>query len=284
VAVATALVLGGCSAGLQPEASFPATTVEQMTIASTVLGRSIPVLVFVPRGLSPATLPILFVFHGFGGDETAWFDGHGGDGIHLDGRAQALIDAGRACPAVIVSAFIGNSYGVDSEPASDQWDHGRYATYLLTELLPTVEHVEWGEERRGGGVRYVAGISAGGFGAIHLALTHPALFAGVGALSPAMFVDTPTDRQWLFDGNADANDPMRLVGTADLGALRWYLGDGSSDYGWVRDGAAELSRRLHARGVDAPVQVVPGGHDAGTWRQLASPMLERLLAPPCPRG
>jgi len=272
----------GCNAGGPPDGSFPETTVRRLAIDSQVLHRSMAVEIFTPAGFDPARLPILYVFHGYAGDETAWFDGHGGDGVHLDGREQALIDAGKACPAVIVSAFIGNSYGVDSEAATDQFDHGAYATYLATELLPTIEGRIYGH-RLGAGdpPRLVAGLSAGGFAAIHLALAQPRSFVGVGGLSPAMFVDTPKDRQWLFDGEPDANDPMRLVRTAAVSSLRWYLGDGSSDYGWGRDGAAEFSRRLGARGVNVPVQTVPGGHDVGTWRQLAGPMLEALLPPPC---
>jgi enterochelin esterase-like enzyme len=283
--VAALIVVAGCSAALPPEPSFPATTVQAISIDSSVLGRSMPALVFTPRGRAGATLPIVYAFNGYGSDQTAWFDGHGGDGIHLDGRAQALIDAGTACPAVIVSAFIANSYGVDSEPASDAWDHGRYATYLVDELMPAVEARIWGDTPRPSDPpRFVVGFSAGGFAAIHLALAHPGLVAGVGGLSPAMFVETPGDRQWLFDGDPAANDPMRLVRTADLGGLRWFLGDGSTDYGWVRDGATELARRLSARGVAVPVHGVPGGHNGGTWRQLASPMLEALLPPPCPGG
>ena len=276
------LLLAGCSPNLPPEPSFPPTNVTQFTIQSQVLGRPMPALIFIPRGAVNDFLPIVYAFHGFGADETAWFDGHGGDGIHLDGREQALVDARRACPAMIVSAFIGNSYGVDSKPAADQWDHGRYATYIVDELLPAIQ-----ARRQGGSAhptpppQFVVGVSAGGFAAIHLALTHPDLVSGVGGLSPAMFVDTPPDRQWLFDGDPDANDPMRLVRTADVASERWFLGDGSSDYGWVRDGTAELSKRLVARGVTAPVQTVPGEHNAGTWRQLADPMLEALLSPPC---
>jgi enterochelin esterase-like enzyme len=121
----------------------------------------------------------------------------------------------------------------------------------------------------------------GGFAALHLALTRPADIAGVGALSPAAFVSTPADRQWLFDGDPAANDPMLLAQTADVAKLRVFLGSGDSDYGWVRDGASELAKRLSLRGLDVRPLVVPGGHDGGTWRQLAAPMLERLLAPPC---
>jgi enterochelin esterase-like enzyme len=222
---------------------------------------------------------VLYLFHGFGSDQTVWFDGHGGDGIHADGIAQRLIDEGRICPVVLASAFIANSYGVDSQPTADQFDHGPYARYLATDLLPGVEaFVGYGG---GSSRRFVGGLSMGGFAALHLALTHPADLAGVGALSPAAFVSTPKDRHWLFDGDPAANDPMLLSQTVDITHLRVFLGNGDSDYGWVRDGAAELAKRLSLRGQHITPLVVPGGHDGGTWRQLAAPMLESLLAPPC---
>ncbi|MBI3751750.1 MAG: hypothetical protein HY263_08885 [Chloroflexi bacterium] len=281
--VVLAYLVSGVVACSPPAAapSYPATSVARLTVESAALGRSMPVLVFRPRGFDPTRpFALLYLFHGFGSDEASWFDGHGGDGIHVDGIAQALIDEGRICPVVIASAFIANSYGVDSQPGPDQFDHGRYASYLEQELLPAVE-ASLGY-RGGASSRYVGGLSMGGFAALHLAFSRPALLAGVGALSPAAFVTTPKDRQWLFDGDPAANDPMQLVRTASLTGLRLFLGDGDSDYGWVRAGAAELSHRLAARGVDVPVRVVPGGHDGGTWRQLAGPMLESLMAPPCP--
>jgi enterochelin esterase-like enzyme len=269
-----------CSVARDPVASYPPTDVTRLTVQSAALGRAMPVLVFRPRDFDPARpFALLYLFHGFGADQTVWFDGHGGDGVHADGIAQGLIDDGRICPVVIASAFIANSYGVDSQPASDQFDHGPYASYLAGDLLPAVETTLG---YRGGAThRFVGGLSMGGFAALHLALTRPAQFAGVGALSPAAFVSTPKDRQWLFDGDPAANDPMLLATTADVPTWRAFLGNGDSDYGWVRDGARELGKRLSQRGLDVTPVVVPGGHDGGTWRQLAAPMLEELLAPPC---
>jgi enterochelin esterase-like enzyme len=268
-----------CSAAA-PLPSYPSTAVTPLIVQSVALGRTMPVLVFRPRGLDASRpFALLYLFHGFGADQTVWFDGHGGDGIHADGIAQGLIDARRICPVVIASAFIGNSYGVDSQPASDQFDHGSYARYLAEDLVPAVEaSVGY---RGGAPRRFVGGLSMGGFAALHLALTRSTEFAGVAALSPAAFVSTPKDRQWLFDGDPAANDPMLLARVADVSGLRVFLGDGDNDYGWVRDGAQELATRLTQRGLHVTPVVVPGGHDGGTWRQLATPMLERLLSPPC---
>ena len=263
-----------------PSASYPATEVSTLTVTSTALARDMPVRIFRPRGFDPSQpFRLLYLFHGFGADEGSWFGGHDGDGVHADGMAQGLLDSGRICPTVIASAFIANSYGVDSKPASDQFAHGPFAQYLANELLRAVEASVGfhGGTRQ----RFVAGLSMGGFAALHLALTHPGAFAGVGALSPAAFVSTPADRQWLFDGDPAANDPMLLLRGADIGGLAFFIGYGTSDYGWVRDGAAELAARLSARGVAVTPVVVPGGHDVGTWRQLAPRMLEALLSAPC---
>jgi enterochelin esterase-like enzyme len=280
LAILLAATAAACSVANAPVPSYPPTDVRALTVQSAALGRPMPVLVFRPRDFD-ATRPfaLLYLFHGFGSDQTVWFDGHGADGVHADGMAQALIDEGRICPVVIASAFIANSYGVDSQPANDQFDHGPYARYLAEDLLPAVE-TSLGY--RGGAThRFVGGLSMGGFAALHVALTRPAWFAGVGALSPAAFVSTPTDRQWLFDGNPAVNDPMLLASTADVTGLKVFLGNGDSDYGWVRDGAREIAKRLSQRGLHVTPMVVPGGHDGGTWRQLTGPMLENLLAPPC---
>jgi enterochelin esterase-like enzyme len=283
--VLAALVLVAAATGCQPHAaepfpSGPATDIVPMTIDSSALGRSMRALIFRPSGFDPSRrYPVLYVLHGYGSDETIWFHGHAEDGVGLDVTAQRLIDEGRICPLIIASAFIANSYGVDSAPAEDQFDHGPYERYLLDDVLRAVE--VGAEADLPAGLRFVAGLSMGGFAALHLGLRNPMLFGGIGALSPAAFVDTPADRRWLFGGDPEANDPMRLAKTANLDGLTIFLGNGDADYGWIRDGTAELARRFAARGVTASPVVVPGGHDVGTWRRLAPDMLQALLPPPC---
>ncbi|HET7027129.1 MAG TPA: alpha/beta hydrolase-fold protein, partial [Candidatus Limnocylindrales bacterium] len=130
-------------------------------VESAALGRTMPVEVFVPpaaRG-GPGSIPIAFLFHGRGADETQWFEGHGGDGVGLDRLAHTLIAGGTLPPLVIVSASIDDSYGLNSLPASDGYDHGRYEDYILEELIPTMEerYVRGSPSRR-----LVGGLSMGG--------------------------------------------------------------------------------------------------------------------------
>ena len=285
VAVAAALVLAagfvwrGQHAGIDPE--HLETDVTPVTIHSALLGRDMAALIYRPRGFDAArAYPVLYVFHGYTGNERDWFEGLLGGGVGVDQAAERLVAQGEICPVVIVSAAINNSYGVDSStpPDGDQFDHGAYERYLLEELLPAIEAnlapVEPSE-------RFVAGLSMGGFAALHLAFRHPEQFGGVGALSPAVFIDPPADRRWQFGSDRDANDPLRLARTAAIEDLRLFVGYGDHDYGWVQDSTEELARRLLARGMQVTPVVVNGGHEDATWRALAPAMLRALLPPPC---
>jgi enterochelin esterase-like enzyme len=257
------------------------TDVRPVTIHSALLKRDMPALVYRPAGFDAArAYPVLYVFHGYTGNEHSWFGGTFGGGVGVDQVAERLVVQGAICPVVIVSAAINNSYGVDSGvPAEgDQFDHGPYERYLLEELIPAAEADLAPIEPR---QRFVAGLSMGGFAALHLALRHPEKFGGVGALSPALFVDPPADRLWQFGSSRDANDPLRLARSAAIENLRLFAGYGDADYGWVQEGTDELARRLGARGLPVTPMVVDGGHEEATWRALAPAMLGALLPSPC---
>ena len=98
--------------GPGPWPPAPRAGVEVVDVPSTVLGRTMPALVWTPSGTAPdAALPLVVLFHGQGGDASAWFHAIGADLI-----AERLIDEGRIPPVMLVSAGIGNSMGIDSEP------------------------------------------------------------------------------------------------------------------------------------------------------------------------
>ncbi len=244
------------------------------SVDSHALGRTMRVEVFVPPDVRDGrtSAPIAFLFHGRGADESQWFEGHGGDGVGLDRLAHGLIADGTLPPLVIVSAAMNDSYGLNSSPASDGYDHGRYEDYILDELIPTME------ERYVGGSpsrRLVGGLSMGGETALRFAYQHPDLFQRVAVASPALWLSSPpAERTWIYD---PGNDPLRLVRTVNP-LPPTFLGYGRDDYDWIRAGTTELAKRLTARGQPNEPLVVPGGHDIGTWRALARPLLLALVA------
>jgi enterochelin esterase-like enzyme len=257
------------------------TDVRPMTVHSMLLGRDMATLVYRPAGFDPArSYPVIYAFHGYTGNEHSWFDDPLGSGVGLDQVAERLIAEGQLCPVVIVSAAIHNSYGVDSAvPAEgDQFDHGPYERYLVEELFLAVEANLAAIEPS---QRFVAGLSMGGFAALHLAFRHPEMVGGAGALSPAIFVNPPADRLWQFGSSRDDHDPLRLAESAAIDDLRLFAGYGDDDYGWVQEGTDALARRLGARGLPITPIVVDGGHDEATWRALAPALLRELLPPPC---
>ena len=272
------LALGGrIIVGPQPVtrvAPDPWTTT--ITIHSTALGRDMAAQVFLPPSLDPQhRAPVLF--HGRGGDERSWMAGQDGSGVGVDAVAHGMITAGTIGPLVIVSARIDDSYGVDSRPAADGYDHGPYERYIIDDLVPAIEarYPVGGDPAH----RAVGGFSMGAFAALHAALRHPGAFGSVGALSPAFFVSPPADRSWIYGDDIPANDPLALVTTIPAGSLRVFFGYGDRDYGWIQDATRALATRLADRGMAADPVVVPGGHEVTTWRLLAPTMLKALFGP-----
>ena len=240
-------------AGPGPWPPAPRSGVEVIDIDSTALGHAMPALVWTPAGTtSEARLPLVVLFHGQGGDPSAWFHA-----IGADLEAADLIAQGRIPPVLLVSAGIANSMGIDSEPTDDGYDHGAYGTYLADELIPAiVERYPVSTDPRD---HFAAGLSMGGYAALHLAFRHPARFGGVGGLSPAVALDIQPQRAWLYrdEVDRDTNDPQRLATTATLDEMRVYLGYGTTDYAWIIDGTRVLADRLATTGCPRPPRRAP---------------------------
>jgi enterochelin esterase-like enzyme len=250
------------------------------SIPSGALGRDMPVEVWLPSGLAADhRYPVIYLFHGRGGDETTWFAGRQGNGIGIDVIAARLIAAGELPPVVIVSARIDDSYGVDSPPGDEGYAHGPYERWIVEDLIRGVEArfpVATDPAQR-----FVGGLSMGGFAALHAALRRPELFAGVGALSPAVFEGSLPDRDWLYPTPQARreHDPLLLAATANVANLRIFLGYGDRDYPWIATATKRLATTLTSRGVTARPSLVEGGHEERTWRTLAPMMLLGLLTP-----
>jgi enterochelin esterase-like enzyme len=272
--VVVAALLLAAIAVTEPAPLGPQPTTSRIKVQSESLSGSMRVEWYLagPPGSHPDRLLVLL--HGRGGDEPSWFAGSFGDGIGVAAIADRLVAAGQIPPVLLASVLIDDSYGVDSPPADDGYDHGAYGTFLAADLWPELERqlpLANGPVRR-----YVAGYSMGGFAALHLVLRDPGAFAGVGALSTAAFLDPPADRLWEFDGDRAANDPVALAATADVAGLRAFLGAASRD-GAFLDASHAISARLQDRGAVVADEVVGGGHDVTTWRTLTPDMLRWLL-------
>lgn len=154
-------------------------TLSRETHHSAALGRDFPFVIYLPDGYarSEQRYPVLYLLHGAGGDEMTW-ETEGG----IKATADRLIQRGEIPPSIIVMPGCRDCWWVDG--AVDKAE-----TAFWSDLVPTIERRYRTIEGREG--RFVAGLSAGGYGAVRFAMKYPERIAAAAALSPAVYADTP---------------------------------------------------------------------------------------------
>jgi hypothetical protein len=151
--------------------------VESEALAGNTLGdpATRPVAVYLPKGYDPQgsrRYPVLYVLHGYTGDVAALISSRPWETNVLQ-WADRLIRDRTMAPAIValVDGFtrLGGSQYVDSI------HNGRYAAYTVRDVVGHVDRTYRSISSEGG--RAVVGKSSGGFGAMHLVMAHPGVFA-----------------------------------------------------------------------------------------------------------
>ncbi|MEU4423995.1 alpha/beta hydrolase family protein [Actinoplanes sp. NPDC024001] len=217
------------------------------------LGTSTAVTVLMPDSAQPP--PVLYLLHGLGDDETSWT------------RNTALERYAAAYDLAVVMPRGGRSFYVG--------EHGRF----LTEELPRVV-ARW--LRVADQPAYVAGLSMGGYGALHWALHHPHRFAGAASLSGVLDVAHPVVRQMLHDGVPHAFPAGDLTGSDyDLLSLLerpgaavppLYLDCGTEDMTYPSN--VRFAERARRAGRQPTVEFGAGDHDWQYWDRA----IQRVLS------
>ncbi|MGB8626714.1 MAG: alpha/beta hydrolase-fold protein [Candidatus Cybelea sp.] len=134
-----------------------------------------PVAVYQPPGYDPEgsrRYPALYVLHGYTGDVAALVSARAWQ-TNVAQWADRMILSAKLPPVllVIVDGFtrLGGSQYVDSI------HNGAYATYTVRDVVAHVDRSYRSIAGEGG--RAVLGKSSGGFGAMHLVMEHPGVFA-----------------------------------------------------------------------------------------------------------
>ncbi|GHE21822.1 alpha/beta hydrolase [Halomonas urumqiensis] len=242
--------------------------VSHQSFPSQVLERDYPYTLYLPEGyaVSNQAYPVIYLLHGSFGSETDWVD----SGL-LRRTADRMIRLGVIPPVVIVM------------PGSESWWIDGYnesaRTAFMDELIPHIEdswHVVPEREWRG-----VAGLSAGGFGALNFAFEFPERFAAVAAFSPASYHPLPPEQSsaWrhpAFQRNGEF-DPTLWEQTNYTAHLDAYLaGDTMVPVYLTAGGRDHLNAVHHARLLQSALlphqpanvrlDVLPGGHTWRVWR------------------
>jgi S-formylglutathione hydrolase FrmB len=251
-------------------ASFGGTgRVECNSLPSKILSRRVPYCVVLPPSFDTQIgrrFPVLYFFHGLGDNEQ--FFVHSG----AWNLTEDMWEKGAIKDFLIATPDGGASFYINSKDGKD-----RYEDFLLQEFFPFIEkryRVAPGRDHRA-----IAGISMGGYGALHLAFRHPQLFVSVSAHSaalieklPAFLGPTPNSPRArvlgaVFGSPADPsfwerNSPLTLARTANLSGLAIYFDCGDQDDFGFETGASTLDKVLTSRHIRHEFHIYPGRHDS----------------------
>ena len=253
-----------------------------LTIESPSVGEA-TVRILLPAGFeedADGDYPVLYLLHGATGDHSNWTE--------FSDVAELTADSG-----LLVVMPDGGEWGW----YSDWWNGGEggqpaWETFHLSEVREIIER-DW----QAGEDRAVAGLSMGGFGAMHYATAHPELFSAVASFSgvvdpngsglsidPLAWGD-PNEQSEIWA----AHDPVAMADA--LAGKSVYLSWGDGQPGpldpagavaddleaWVAPQNEALAARLEELGIVSIVESGPGTHTWPYWERGLRDALPMLL-------
>lgn len=234
--------------------------------------------VYTPAGYESGgrKYPVLYLLHGMGGDEEAW--------INLGRTAQILdnlIASGKAEPMIVVmpngnvsqKAAPGETPGRMSQPVFQlpRTMNGEMET-SFPDIVKFVEKTY--RVNRSKSARAVAGLSMGGFHALHISKQYPDMFGYVGLFSAAIMPDKSR--------NTDDSEVYRDMETklkrqfANPPSLYW-IGIGREDF--LYGANAEYRALLDRLGCKYTYRESGEGHLWRNWRIYLCEFVPLLFKP-----
>ena len=239
----------------------------EASFRSHALRGSLPFTVYLPSGYesSRRRYPVIYFLHGLPASPYAY------RGIGF--ITSALEELAR--PAIVITPR--GARDGDSDPEYLDWGTGRnWETAIAAELPRYVDsHYRTIRDRRG---RALVGLSAGGYGAVLLAIHHLGDFSVVESWSGYFRPTNPAGTAVI--PHTPAQSAHALVPRLRADELRrptffaFYVGAGDTRF---RAENELLDRELGAAGVRHVFRVYPGAHDQSVWRVHARSWLSLAL-------
>ena len=243
------------------------------TVESRALGRRVRYHVVLPARYDPRrTYPVLWLLHGYGGDDENWL------------RLTDLTREIARYPLIVVLPAARNSWYVNAARDSTS----RYEDFIVRDLYADVRHRFAIDTAR----QAIAGLSMGGYGAVMLALRHPERFRFAGGLSSALSVPAAIDPVTIRVAGPSVDsafscmpaveragyDPFVLFRRTPAAKLPFFylaIGTGDSFTSFLPLGRA-FTDSLRAYGARYEYHERPGGHSWSFWGSELPPMLARM--------
>jgi len=217
-------------------------------------------------GSSAARYPTLYFLHGLFENQRSWSE-RGGQQV-----LEGLWDQGEVGKFLVVLPDGGKSFYVNSISG-----HERYEDFFIRELVPTLERKY--RTVPNARARGISGTSMGGYGALHLGMSHPDVFGSASAHSAALIPripnPTPAEGRWGFyarilqspfgsplnESYWDQNNPLTLAERPErFGQLKLYFDCGDRDRYGFEEGARLLHEKLQAKAFPHEFSLRSGDH------------------------
>lgn len=217
--------------------------------------------VYLPPGYDPSrAYPVVYLLHGLPGNPSSFYEG-----LHLADVADGLIASGRAAPFIAVMPVAGPSDKTAAE--SSEWA-GVWEDYVVRDVVPWVDaHLATIASPAG---RALAGLCAGGYGALDIGLRHPGLFGTLESWE-GYFAPVFRDGPFVHASAAvlAAHSPAALV-RRDAAALRrsgvrFYVSVGGNHGNVLRSWSLRFAAELTQLGLPHELWRLPASERGHFW-------------------
>lgn len=227
--------------------------VDVISYVSTPLSQRRKVYVYVPAVYyenPEIRLPVLYLRHGGGDDESSWVRSASADAI-----MDNLIADGKAVPMIVVmtngltdGSWAGGS-NVEGMAALEQ--------ELIEDVMPLIEkRYRVRTDRKS---RAIAGLSMGGGQAFVIGMRHLELFSAIGEFSSGLLSDSSWD--YSKYGIESLDDPTKVNSMVDM----LWIACGTKDSRW--EGHLEFHQMLEKKGITHTYHHSNHGHEWQFWRE-----------------
>lgn len=216
--------------------------------------------------LDRATLPVVYMLHGWPGSPASM----------ISGVVKPLTTAFAHGTKPFIAVFPdGNARThADSEWADSYDKKAMIETWITKKVIPAVES----DRIRSSRERAIIGFSMGGYGAAIIGLHHPELFTQIATMAGYFIIDDLTD---AFGANRSIHSPATYLSRANK--FTWFLAEGRDDYTTpIRGQAVSWASKLKKVKARYVLQRPNGGHSF-TFVGEEVPLIAKWLAwPPSP--
>lgn len=229
-------------------------------------------LVYLPPGFGRANVryPVVYLLHGLPGSPSEFTYG-----TDLLGFADTAIASGTVQPFIAIAPAAGLDHSYNGEWA------GRWEQSLVDQIVP------WADAKfptlPGPSGRVLAGLSAGGFGAVNIALRHPSMFGTVESWSGYFTPLRDAPFTHASAGELARNNPTLTIGsraaTLRKTGTRFFLSTGPAHSHLIDpDQTMKFAYALHRLGIVTALRRYTSAR--GEWQtQLADGLTWALGLP-----